>query len=351
MALSVSPTSRRPASGRARAYRPAAELTQLPLPLDDLPFRYERGLHLTGADLWLDPHSRRPVAYVSHGHSDHCLPHGHAVATPATAEFYRLRTKRLHVTELPFNQPHRVGDREIELFPAGHVLGASQVSVVTSDGRRLVYTGDFKLRQAPCLDAAEVRECDVLVMECTFGHPRYRFPSIDEVDAQLRTFVDRCFEQDLIPVVMGYVLGKGQEALCLLARAGYRVAAHESIARVAQVYERQGVTFGAYETLNLASVPALRGKVVLCPPHLRREVTAPLTGYRTAMLTGWAIDPSARYRYGVHEMIALSDHADFAELMEYVARAKPKVVYTVHGGPGFATHLRQQGIEAYHLAD
>ena len=38
--------------------------------------------------------SRRPVAYVSHGLSDHGLPHGHALATPATAEFYRLRTRR-----------------------------------------------------------------------------------------------------------------------------------------------------------------------------------------------------------------------------------------------------------------
>jgi Cft2 family RNA processing exonuclease len=231
------------------------------------------------------------------------------------------------------------------------VLGASQVSVVTSDGRRLVYTGDFKLRQAPCLDVAEVRPCDVLVMECTFGHPRYRFPTIEEVDAQLRAFVDRCFEQDLIPIVMGYVLGKGQEALCLLTRAGYRVAVHESIARTARVYEQHGVAFGTYETLNLASVESVRGSVVLCPPHLRREVTAPLTRYRSVMLTGWAIDPSARYRYGVHEMIALSDHADFPELMEYVERAAPKVVYTVHGGPGFASHLRARGIEAYHLAD
>jgi Cft2 family RNA processing exonuclease len=69
------------------------------------------------------------------------------------------------------------------------------------------------------------------------------------------------------------------------------------------------------------------------------------------MLTGWAVDPSARYRYGVHEMIALSDHADFPELVEYVERARPKVVYTLHGGPGFAHHLRDQGIEAHHLAD
>jgi Cft2 family RNA processing exonuclease len=320
------------------------------LPLDALPFRYERGVHLHDADLWLDPHGRRPVAYVSHGHSDHCLPHGHALLTPATAAFYRLRTRRSAVTELPFHQPVRIKDHTVELFPAGHILGASQAMVVTSDGCRLVYTGDFKLRQAPCLAAAEVRECDVLVMECTFGHPRYRFPSLVDVDAQLRVFVDRCLSLDVIPVVCGYVLGKGQEALCLLTRAGYRVAVHESIFRVAKLYEQQGVTFGEHELLNLASVPALRGKVVLCPPHVKKSVTAPLGRCRTAMLTGWAIDPRARYRYGADEMIGLSDHADFDELVEYVERARPRVVFTVHGDEAFAGYLRRQGVEAYHLA-
>jgi Cft2 family RNA processing exonuclease len=334
---------------RSRAAGAQSLAIQLPLPLDEIPFRYERGIHLEEAQLWLDPHGRRPVAYVSHGHSDHCLPHGHALTTPATAAFYRLRTRRTSVTELPFHQPHRIGEWSIELFPAGHVLGASQVLVVGPDGRRLVYTGDFKLRQAPCLPAAEVRECDVLVMECTFGHPHFRFPSLAELEAQLRAFVDRCLEQGVTPVVCGYILGKGQEALCLLTRAGYRVAVHESIYRVAKLYEEHGVDLGTYELLSLASVPALAGKVVLCPPHLRRTVTAPLGRCRTVMLSGWAIDARARYRYGVDEMIALSDHADFAELLEYVERARPRVVYTVHGDEAFATHLRRQGVEAHHL--
>jgi Cft2 family RNA processing exonuclease len=329
----------------------AARAAQLPLSLDldDLPFRYERGVHLQGADLWLDPHSRRPVAYVSHGHSDHCLAHGHALATPATAEFYRLRTKRLNVTELPFHQVHEVKGRTLELFPAGHVLGASQVMVTGTDGRTLVYTGDFKLRQAPCLPAAEVRKCDVLVMECTFGHPHYRFPSIAEVERQLVDFVRRCFEQAVTPVVCGYILGKGQEALCLLTRNGFPVAVHDSIYRVAKLYERQGISLGEYEPLSLASVPALRDKVVLCPPHLKRTVTAPLGRCRTVMLSGWAIDPRAKYRYGVDEMIGLSDHADFVELLEYIERAQPAVVYTVHGDTAFAGYLRRLGIEAYHL--
>jgi Cft2 family RNA processing exonuclease len=341
-----------------RAPRPV----QLSLPLDDpappapvdpwaaLPFSYDRGVHLQEAELWLDPHARRPVAYVSHGHSDHCRPHGHALATPATAAFYRLRTRRSSVTEVPFGQPHRIKGWTFELFPAGHVLGASQVMAVGPDGRRIVYTGDFKLRPAPCQEPAEVRRCDVLVMECTFGHPHYRFPSLEEVDTQLRAFVDRCFARGQIPVVCGYVLGKGQEALCLLTRAGYRVAVHDSIYRVAKVYEAHGVALGEYEALNMASAAGLRDAVVLCPPHLKKTVTPALGPCRTVMLSGWAVDARARYRYGVDEMIGLSDHADFGELLEYVERAKPQTVYTVHGDDAFARYLRQRGVDAHHLA-
>jgi len=337
-----------PARAFVRPLQAAGE--QLTLDLAGLPFRYEAGLHLEQANLWLDPHTRRPVAYVSHGHTDHCRPHGHVLATPPTAELYRWRTGRLGVTELPFGVPYQYRGCTLELFEAGHVLGASQVLVTEAGGRRLVYTGDFKLRAAPCLPAAQVRECDVLVMECTFGHPRYRFPALSEVEAQLRDFVVRCLEQDVIPVVCGYVLGKGQEALCLLTRAGFQVAVHESIFRIAQLYERFHVDLGTYELLNLASAPALKGKVVLCPPHLKQRVTAPLGRSRTVMLSGWAIDPAARYRYGVDEMIGLSDHADFAELLEYVERARPRVVYTLHGDEAFAAYLRRQGIEAHHLA-
>ena len=67
---------------------------------------------------------------------------------------------------------------------------------------------------------------------------------------------------------------------------------------------------------------------------------------RTAVLTGWAMDKGNRYFNGVDQVIPLSDHADFSELSEYVKRAQPKKIYTVHGFAEFVESLREKGFDA-----
>lgn len=42
-------------------------------------------------------------------------------------------------------------------------------------------------------------------------------------------------------------------------------------------------------------------------------------------------------------------HADFVELVAYVLVARPRKVYTLHGPPEFAKHLKAKGIDAEHL--
>ena len=112
---------------------------QLSFDVPVMPFRYERGMHLEDAGMWLDPHTRRPVAYVSHGHSDHCRPHGHAFVTAETADFYRLRTGRSALTVMNIGETLTRGLQEVDVFPAGHVLGSSQVRVRDlATGHRLV---------------------------------------------------------------------------------------------------------------------------------------------------------------------------------------------------------------------
>ena len=68
------------------------------------------------------------------------------------------------------------------------------------------------------------------------------------------------------------------------------------------------------------------------------------------MITGWALDPGARFRYRCDAAFPLSDHADFADLLRFVELVNPKKVLTVHGfAEDFARTLRQRGIEAWAL--
>ena len=94
------------------------------------------------------------------------------------------------------------------------------------------------------------------------------------------------------------------------------------------------------------------GRVLLWPPgRAARSVLRKLGPTRTAVLTGWALDPSARFRYGCDAAFAWSDHADYPDLLRYVELVQPRRVLTLHGfAAAFAADLRSRGIEAWALS-
>src|SRR5262249_42104376 len=72
---------------------------------------------------------------------------------------------------------------------------------------------------------------------------------------------------------------------------------------------------------------------------------------RTAILTGWAVEPNCRFRYQCDAAFPLSDHADFPELLEMVKRVQPRKIYTLHGfAADFAQTLRELGYDAQALS-
>ena len=306
-----------------------------------------KGIRVIGTDLWLDSTKVRPLGFISHAHADHTGKHHQIISTPETWALSRHRVgPRSKNTPLEFRVPYSVDDFTIELLPSGHMLGAAQILI--ENGKRIVYTGDFKLKPNRTADLAEVVPCDVLIIECTFGLPHYVFPPEEEVEARLIQFVERAFEDRKIPVLFAYDMGKSQEALKLLGDKGYTVCLSKRAAEIVKIYESCGVTFKNYERLIIDN---LYGKVVLLPPHMARmSWIERIPNRRTAFLSGWAMDREAPQRFGVDEAIPMSDHAGFDELNDYVDRAKPSKVYTVHGAPDLANHLRARGYNAEHLA-
>jgi len=319
-----------------------------------LPIELRKGqLKVAESGLFLDAHRRSECAFVSHAHGDHIARHDRTIATPATVALmrHRLGGKRSKGEALPvaYRRPFGLSDLTLELFPAGHVLGSAQLRV-TRHGVALGYSGDLCLEPTLTAEQAEVVECDVLVLESTFGLPRYVFPPKEEVLLQIRRFVDDALSDGATPVLLGYALGKAQEILKYLGEVGYRCRAYPVVQAVNKVYQAQGVALPNVEPLGPEGPSP--GEVVVAPPHLARTSSIlRIERRRTAMLTGWAVDGRHGFR-GVDAAFPLSDHADFPSLVRYARATGASRVLTVHGfARELAAALRKEGIRAEPLVE
>lgn len=310
---------------------------------------FNRGLHLPELDFWLDPWDAKGFAFVSHAHADHFSRHGKALCSTLTGKLLRARFNMAE-TRLEAHEFGETIERDgfrLRMLPAGHIVGSAMLHVTRKkDGATLLYTGDFKVRRGRTTQPVNFINADTLVMETTFGLPHLVFPGQMEIEAAVLGFVNDAIADGETPVLFGYSLGKAQEVVALLAEHGIPVLSHPNVAEMTDVCRAAGVDLP--EPVVFEGFAA-QGQAVVAPPNaVRSKLLRGLKSKRTAMLTGWALQPGAFYRYRVEGIIPMSDHADHAGLHECVTRVRPKRVLTVHGyAKEFAAELRAKGIEAW----
>ena len=322
--------------------------------IEFLVLEWNDDLRLAPLDLYLDSRQPRSFSFVSHAHADHIASHRCSVATAQTLALLERRIGSGGCSiELPYHADHAVGrDAVLRLLPAGHVLGSAMLHLSCNEGT-LLYTGDFKLRESLTLGPAEPARADVLVMECTYGNPLFRFPPWRQVAEELVELVRAAMEDGRQPIVLGYSLGKAQELTRILTDAGLVVTLHGAAWTMHQQYEMLSNPVGparryVWEDFHGPEALDLRERgVLIAPPHVAR--TPFVTRFKNPlriMASGWGMMKNAQYRFGVDRVLPLSDHADFDALMDLIARVAPKKIYTHHGSRDFAERLKMQGFDA-----
>ncbi|MGB0258058.1 MAG: MBL fold metallo-hydrolase RNA specificity domain-containing protein [Coraliomargarita sp.] len=309
---------------------------------------YRGGLYLPTCDLWLDAPKRKPFAVVSHAHGDHVARHECFLATPATIDLIRVRmgeSVAQRGVKLPFGETYQGKGFTVRLLPAGHVLGSAMVLIETEGGESLLYTGDFKTKQGLSAEALQLVRAETLIMETTFGRPNYVFPSTEDLRGRIRSFCSDTLSAGQTPVLLAYSLGKAQEVLKVLEGQGFSLMAHAKVRELNQVYSYHGIQMPDTRPLDFLN---MAGQVVVMPPAVSKKL--PKQNCQVAMVSGWGLDGSARYRYGVDTMLPLSDHADYPDLLHFVDQVSPAQVFTMHGyDQDFAADLRGRGYTAWSL--
>lgn len=319
----------------------------------------KRGAVLLGSSVACDAFDEtRPLRVVTHAHADHLVGLKRSLRsceavlmTAATRDLIGIMHNSFGVAEGPvktldYGETIQYGDEHITLAKAEHIMGAAQVLVEDTSGSRVAYTGDFRLDGTPVLD------CDTLVMEATYGTPSCRRPFKMDVKDLLVSMVEKKLRKGTV-YVFGFH-GKLQEVMQILHDADVSVpfVMPERVFNVSQVCERHGMRLGCLTLSTAAEGKALMDENLPCVAfyHMNTRGHVGLRNSRICV-SGWEFHSPCRQISDKEHLIALSDHSDFDDLIEYVRQSKPKRVitdnYRVSHGETLAKEIKKRlGINA-----
>jgi len=300
------------------------------------------------------PNPKYKDVLITHSHLDHAKGFiFNDCKTYSTSETFDLTSvygnaKKEDWKPLSYRSTVRFESLEVKSYNAGHILGSSIFEVVAAEGS-LVYTGDLNTTDTLTMKAADIVPCDVLVIESTFGEPRFNFPSREDLSVEIMNWTVKTLREGKVPVIRSDSTGNSQELICLFNQlTTIPVVTHPRVTRISEVYRKYGFNLSYRDATSEEGTELLDNHECV--------LLAPKTGklpekidYECAYASGWAIYPP-RGMTG----FPLSDHADFPHLFNFVKETKPKLVLTCFGSRNndvFASYVEKKlGVKARPLS-
>jgi putative mRNA 3-end processing factor len=184
---------------------------------------------------------------LSHAHLDHCgaLPGLYVSSspplytTPLTAELAELMFRdavKLSGYYLPyeeeevrnalrqakpvnFNEAVELNGDSLMFLNAGHVPG-SVMTLMSIDGYRILFTGDFNLAPSNLLDGADLynvpRDIDLVIMEATYAGGTH--PPREKLEEEFIKAVKETLEEGGSVLIPSFTIGRTQELLLTLIK-------------------------------------------------------------------------------------------------------------------------------------
>ena len=377
---------------------------------------FDAGLHVEDGGLPQMPKTNVDACFITHGHLDHLgsapVLHKRTRAkmhmTPPTLDFSQLLLHdAIKVAKIKERNPHfqpadilsmvrdysKVNyDDEIRLdqhtkmdiWDAGHIPG-SAMFLLKSEGKKILYTGDFKLDPTKLTSGARIQAegTDVLIMESTYSAREQ--PDRKEEEKKLWGIIRETVESGG-KVLLPSFASRAPEILMILEQFGadfpiYLDGMAKAATEITLKYPEYTRDFKKLKSAVEMAIPlyenqernnamkepciivttggAMEGGPIV---HYMKNLYADekssviFTGYQIPKTAGTYMLDTGRYIVGAIDFkvkmkihsLSFSSHADRNELIRFIQKLRPKKVVMIHGEycDKFATEMKGRfGIE------
>lgn len=309
----------------------------------------DKGLYCRPGDFYIDPWQQVNRAVITHAHSDHArwgsqsyLCHHH------TRPLLQQRLGPGNYQGIEWNEPIYLNGIRLTLFPAGHIIGSSQIRV-EHNGEIWVVSGDYKLENDGLSGQFEPVKCHNFITESTFGLPIYNWKPQQEIYTSIKEWVLKNKASGKTSVLIAYSLGKAQRLLQPLSEVSENIFVHGAVYNIHMALVNAGWNLPVVKKVSHDTPKEdLKGTVVIAPsgaegsPWLKR-----FAPYEIGICSGWMQVRGNVRRKNADAGFTLSDHADWNGLIKACRETEAECVYATHGFQSvFSRYLTELGIQA-----
>ena len=274
--------------------------------------------------------------FISHAHSDHIK---------GIKKTKRILSSKETEHILSINKDKLINNN-LKMADAGHILGSRQL-VCEEDGKKVVYTGDIRIKDGIFGKGAEIVECDKLIIESTYANRRFSFPNPFEVYEEIAKSISLEILKGNSILFGAYPLGKAQEIIKVINEyLSLPVIVDEKTNYFSKKYVELGEKleffyFGSEEAEEIMREPFI---YLLSPRKAKKSLAIDLMfeyamPFKLFYATGWI----RKYSFSsFHKVFPLSDHADFRDLLYYIENSNANEVVLFGGDGKDLIHYKMQ---------
>ncbi len=292
----------------------------------------DKGLYCELADTWIDPHKPVNRALITHAHMDHfTFGCNEYISTYETAMILKERIgSEINIKTCEYGKEFKINGINISFHPSGHILGSSQIKFKFAEERWLI-TGDFKRQKDETCKEFEKVKTDYLISESTFGLPIFKWEETQKTAFDISKWINSA--PNKTSLLFCYSLGKAQRLLNELSKTNFKnnIFTHTTIYKMNKCYKKLGIDICDTNKFDKTQdIDEFKGGLVLLPPTLyKRSFLKKFKEIQTGFASGWMSIRALRKRSGYDKGFAISDHADWEDILKTITESEAKNVFFI----------------------